>query len=622
MLKKPFILLLALVALAASCKHEKKVAEEAKADPHSFAEPQHVVVKHLDLTLDVNFEQQIINGVATWTIENPSKYDEIVFDTKGLMIDKIILDDNQEEEPFYALGDNDPILGKALSIQILPETKKVSIYYSTSSEAEALQWVNPVQTLGHQHPFLYTQSQAILARTWIPCQDSPSIRFTYTAKVKVPSQFMALMSAENPQTLNSEGIYTFKQEHPIPSYLMALAAGNLKFKKINEISGVYAEPEMLDKAAYEFADVGKMVQAAESLYGKYLWGRFDMLVLPPSFPFGGMENPNLTFVTPTVIAGDRSLVNLVAHELAHSWSGNLVTNATWDDFWLNEGFTMYFERRIIEKLYGKDEADMQEVLGAKDLENGIKEFGKTHPDTRLNLDLTDRSPDDAVTDIAYEKGFLFLKNIELAVGRQKFDDFLKQYFAKYAFKSVTLKDFENELNTNLIKGDENLKTTINAYGWIYQPGIPNNAKYPHSDRFDEIDELRVNYLAGKTTDEQLKNKLNSTNEKLYFIRSLPESIEIKQIKYIDSVFHFTSSHNSEIQYAWYLLGIKRNYEPIYPQLDTFLNTVGRRKFIEPLYSELLKTESGKKTAKNLYEKNRLNYHAVSTRTLDKLFSKK
>lgn len=387
------------------------------------------------------------------------------------------------------------------------------------------------------------------------------------------------------------------------------------------MSGVYAEPAMLDKAAHEFADVGKMLSAAESLYGKYLWGRYDILVLPPSFPFGGMENPNLTFATPTVIAGDRSLANLVAHELAHSWSGNLATNATWNDFWLNEGFTMYFERRIIEKLYGKDEADMQEVLGYKDLENGIKDFGKTHPDTRLNLDLTDRSPDDAVTDIAYEKGFLFLKNIELVVGREKFDHFLKQYFAKYAFKSVTLKDFEDELNNNVIKDDENLKTAINAYGWIYQPGIPKNAKLPHSARFDAIDALRSGSIQGQPADKLSRN-INSTNEKLYFIQSLPDTISLKQMQYIDSVFHFTTSHNSEIQYAWYLLSIKKDYQPVYSYLDTFLNTVGRRKFIEPLYSELLTTEKGKKMAKDFYEKNRPNYHAVSTRTLDKLFSKK
>ena len=619
MLKKSVALLFVLITIMC-CKQKDSKTEELTTDPHSYAEPQYVSVKHLDLNLEVEFDKQIINGIATWTIENHTQYDEVVFDTKGLTIHKVILDDAENEEPFFALGDEDEIFGQPLSIQIKPATKKVSIYYTTAQNAEALQWVIPLQTFGKEHPFLYTQSQAILARSWIPCQDSPGIRFTYTAKVKVPKQFLALMSAENPQQRNNEGIYQFKQEHPIPSYLMALAVGNLTFKKIDNICGVYAEPQMIEKAAYEFADVGKMVKAAESLYGKYLWGRYDLLVLPPSFPFGGMENPLLTFATPTVIAGDRSLVNLVAHELAHSWSGNLVTNASWNDFWLNEGFTVYFERRIIEKLYGKDEADMQEVLGYKDLENGINDFGKTHPDTRLNLDLTDRSPDDAVTDIAYEKGFLFLKNTELAAGREKFDNFLKHYFSKYAFKSVTLKDFENELNSYLIKGDERLKTAINAYGWIYQPGIPKNAKLPHSARFDTIDALSVNFLKDNLQDPLSRN-IKSTNEKLYFIRSLPDSIDTRKLQYIDSIFHFTTSHNSEIQYAWYLLGIKKNYQPVYPYLDTFLNTVGRRKFIEPLYGELLKSDKDKKLAEEFYQKNRPNYHAVSTRTIDKLFNK-
>ncbi|MFD1629316.1 M1 family metallopeptidase [Pseudopedobacter beijingensis] len=618
MIRKINILLFCLLIFSCKPKQQKT---ESGTDPHSYAEPENVIVKHLDLKLDVNFTLKTITGIATWSIENKNGYDEIVFDTKDLNISKIYLDNNVNEEAFFALGDKDNILGEALSVQIKPGTKTVTIEYTTSANAESLQWVAPQQTAGKHHPFLYTQSQAILARSWIPCQDSPSIRFTYNAEVKVPAEFLALMSAKNPQQLNKNGIYHFEQRHPIPSYLMALAVGNIAFQKISESSGVYAEPELLEKAAYEFADINKMIKAAEDLYGKYLWERYDILVLPPSFPFGGMENPMLTFVTPTVIAGDRSLVNLLAHELAHSWSGNLATNASWNDFWLNEGFTVYFERRIIEKIYGKDEAEMQEVLGFKDLTNGIAEFGKTHPDTRLKLDLADRSPDDAVTDIAYEKGYLFLKNIELTVGRDKFDAFLKKYFEKYAFKSVTLKDFERDLNADLIRDDESLKSSINAYGWIYQPGIPKTAQLPYSSRFDAIDKLKDKFI-GTEDISHLEKNLQSTNEKLYFIRSLPDSISNNKLEKIDSIFHFTHSHNSEIQYAWYLLGLKRDYSPVYPQIDTFLNVVGRRKFMEPLYAQLLKTPKGTEIAKESYARNRRNYHSVSTRTIDKLFNGK
>ena len=415
-----------------SCKPADKPMQETdnqnmeKLDPHSFSEPEKAIVKHLDLKLKIDFNTQILSGVAVWAIENTSKSDQIVFDIKGLEIEKITLNEDVENA-FFALGDADKILGRALSIQIKPDTKSVHIFYSTSKNAAAIQWLNPQQTAGKKLPFMFTQSQAILARSWIPTQDSPSIRFTYTAEIEVPKELLALMSAENPQQKNSTGIYHFKQGNPIPSYLMALAVGDIAFKKVDDRTGIYAEPTMLNKAVYEFADMGKMVTTAEKLYGKYLWGRYDVLVLPPSFPFGGMENPMLTFATPTVIAGDRSLVSLIAHELAHSWSGNLVTNANWNDFWLNEGFTNYFERRILEELYGKEAKEMQEVLAYADLNETINELGKTSPDTRLKADFTGRDPDDGVTAIPYEKGYFFLKTIENAVGREKFDAFINSF---------------------------------------------------------------------------------------------------------------------------------------------------------------------------------------------------
>ncbi|HET8829803.1 MAG TPA: M1 family aminopeptidase/hydrolase, partial [Pelobium sp.] len=431
-------LLFLIPVILFSCSQNNKTQDEnaekltVGADPHSFANPKENVVTHLDLTLDVNFTNQQLKGLAVWTINHVAKSDEIIFDTQGLNIEKVTLD-NDTNDVFFALGDSVEILGQALSIPINPETKKVNIYYSTSKDAKALQWLNPQQTAGKKHPFLFTQSQAILGRSWIPTQDSPGIRFTYNATVTVPNGLMALMSAKNPTEKNPEGKYQFEQKNAIPSYLMALAVGDISFKAIDKRTGVYAEPAMLDKVAYEFADMGKMINAAEKIYGDYRWGRYDVLVLPPSFPFGGMENPMLTFATPTVIAGDRSLVSLIAHELAHSWSGNLVTNATWNDFWLNEGFTVYFERRIVEALYGKEEAKMQEVLGYNNLMKSIKELGNKNPDTRLKTDFTDRDPDDGVSDIAYEKGYFFLKNIEKAVGRKKFDAFLKDYFNRHAF---------------------------------------------------------------------------------------------------------------------------------------------------------------------------------------------
>lgn len=615
------LLFLSILSLFLACTGNQKDQEQKSTivtdtDPHSYSEPQNAIVKHLDLNLKVNFEQQILDGIAIWTIENKTSSDEIIFDTKALKIEKVILDD-EKDEAFYVLGDDDQILGQALSIQIKPETKKIKIHYSTSKNAAALQWLNPIQTAGKKHPFLFTQSQAILARSWIPTQDSPGIRFTYNANVEVPKELLALMSAENPQEKNDLGKYVFNQTHAIPSYLMALAVGDIEYKRISDLTGVYAEPFMLDKVAYEFADMGKMVATAEKLYGKYRWDRYDVLVLPPSFPFGGMENPMLTFATPTVIAGDRSLVSLVAHELAHSWSGNLVTNATWNDFWLNEGFTVYLERRIIEELYGKEEAVMLEVLGYQNLLQTVNNLGVTNPDTRLKVDFTDRNPDDGVSDIAYEKGYFFLKNIEKAIGREKFDAFLNTYFNKYAFKSITIDKFLNELNTYIIKEDTVLKNEINSYAWVYQPGLPKSFSPPTSEKFITIDSLQKSWLSTGNI-KGLKNNITSTNQKLYFINTLPSSITLEQMNMLDEEFGFTKSSNAELQCAWFTLAVKKNYKPAYPAMENFLINVGRRKFLTPIYKALIQTPEGKVLAKNIYAKARPNYHSVAYHTLDEM----
>ena len=619
-MKKLLFILPVIFSLA--CQQTKTIKQMANTsvvratDTHSFAVPQDAVVKHLNLDIKVDFDSQVISGMASWDIENTGEGEEIVFDTRQLNIEKVTLDDNGQATTF-SLGDSVQYLGKALKVKIQPGTKRVNIYYSTSRDAAALQWLNPQQTAGKKQPFLFTQSQAILARTWIPCQDSPGIRFSYNATVQVPKELLAVMSAENPQEKKADGNYTFNQPHAIPSYLMALAVGDIAFKAIDQRSGVYAEPVTLKKAAYEFADMGKMITAAENLYGPYKWGRYDVLVLPPSFPFGGMENPMLTFATPTVIAGDRSLVSLIAHELAHSWSGNLVTNATWNDFWLNEGFTVYFERRIVEAVYGKDEAVMQEVLGTQDLHATLDDFGMTSPDTRLKADFTGRDPDEGVSDIAYEKGFAFIRTIEEAVGRERLDAFLKEYFNSHAFQSVTTEEFIAYLEEHLIKGDTELRKMLDLNNWIFKPGLPANALKVESARFAAIDVLLRKFKA--SGDAGVLNTVNrSTNELLYMIRHLPDSISTAQLSALDSEFKFTQSGNSEIQAAWYVLAIRKAYKPAYPKIEEFLTEVGRRKFLLPLYKEMIKTPEGKEWAKKIYKRARPNYHSVAYHSIDEL----
>ena len=613
------LLLLIPVLFAISCQQrtsDKNAAPAMVKDVHSFAVPEKAIVKHLDLDLNVDFSTQIISGKASWTIENISGGTEIIFDSRQLQIQKVTLGADEKETTF-TLGDEVKYLGQPLRVKIDPSTTKVTIYYSTAKDAAAVQWLNPQQTAGKKYPFLFTQSQAILARTWIPCQDSPGIRFTYNAKVAVPKDLLAVMSAENPQAKNAEGIYSFKQSNPIPSYLMALAIGDLEFKSIDDRTGVYAEPVTLSKAIYEFADMGKMVNSAEKIYGPYKWGRYDVIVLPPSFPFGGMENPMLTFVTPTLIAGDRSLVSVIAHELAHSWSGNLVTNSTWDDFWLNEGFTTYFERRIVEDVFGKDESGMQELLGFGVLQDLIKEMGETNPDTKLKGNYEGRDPDEGVSEIAYEKGYSFLRTIEDAVGREKFDLFLNEYFSSHSFKSVTSEDFLDDLESKLLKGDKALKDKIKPDLWVYQPGLPGNSPAVGSVKFKVLDSLIAKWESSSNA-EVFKSVKLSSNESLYLISHLPENTGIDQMKVLDQIFKFTPSGNAEIQSAWYTLSIRKKYQPANKNIEAFLTTVGRRKFLMPLYKELVKTPEGTEWAKKIYANARPNYHSVAYNTIDEL----
>lgn len=584
-------------------------------DPHSYARPEEAVATHLDLDIHVDMRQQRITGTATYQLRRQGG-DSVVFDTDGLTIDKVTLGDGAPAS--FTLGAKDPILGRALRVALPEGADKVSITYATSPDAKALQWLSPMQTGDKQFPFLFTQGEAILTRSWIPIQDSPGIRLTYHARVTVPPELMAVMSASNPQERSADGAYSFNMDKPIPSYLIALAVGDLGFKATGTRTGVYAERGMVDTAAWELADMEKMVEAAEALYGPYRWGRYDVIILPPSFPFGGMENPCLTFATPTIIAGDRSLTALVAHELAHSWSGNLVTNATWDDFWLNEGFTVYFEHRITEKLYGKDYNDMTSLLGYQDLLGTIAEIdsGKHPEDTALHLHLAGRDPDDGMTDVAYEKGYAMLRVVEDKVGRPKFDSFLRGYFDHFAFRSITTDTFKTYINKELLVPEN---VAMNLDEWIGKPGIPGNVIIPVSGKFNLVDAEIVRWNQG-TPAKDLATAGWGTFEWMHFLRHLPNSQTEKRMDALDAAFHFTASGNSEILAAWLEQCVKNGHAKAYPKLEDFLTTVGRRKFLVPLYQELIATPQGKLLAEKIYARARPNYHSVSVRTVDQMLA--
>ena len=609
----------ALFILCISCESNSKIKKTDSVnnlimDTHTLSNYKDLPIVNTHLELSVNFQERKLKGSVTHEFEANRKVNLLKLDTKYLKIDSI--QDGNGNTLEYSLGEFDELLGSPLSINLNPKSNSVVIFYETTKKSEALDWLVPNQTAGKMYPFMYTQGQSIFTRSWIPIQDTPGIRITYSAKIKTPKNMMAVMSAANPQEMDTNNVYSFKMNQPIPPYLIALAVGNLEFKAIDSRTGVYAEPSMVVKCANELIDMGKMVDSAENLYGAYDWDRYDVIVLPPSFPFGGMENPRLTFATPTIIAGDRSLVSLIAHELAHSWSGNLVTNATWNDFWLNEGFTVYFERRIMESLYGRDYSEMLALLGFQDLESQIT---KSKPNMQLlRLNMMGKHPDDAMTDIAYEKGYFFLRMLEENMGREKMDSFLKNYFKDHKFQTIVTEEFLSYLKDNLI--DTNSYQDLNIDQWVFEAGIPENCPIVKSLRFENVETSVGIFLENGAEELKESSHVWSTHEWLHFLKHLPDTLALVQLLDLDNAFNLSNSGNSEILAVWFLQSIKNDYRPAFENLEKFLVKIGRRKFLQPLYLELSKNEDHKIWAKNVYQKARENYHYVSFNTIDKILN--
>ncbi|HEX8140963.1 MAG TPA: M1 family metallopeptidase [Pyrinomonadaceae bacterium] len=590
----------------------------AVKDVHSYSNPQEVRVRHLDLDLEVDFRAKVLRGAALLGFERISndRRAPLVLDTRALNISKVEAsgDGKAFVETQFTVGPSDPTLGAPLTISLPAGADRVRISYATSPGASGLQWLDPPQTAGKRYPFIFTQSQAIHARSWIPIQDTPQVRVVYTARIRTPRELLAVMSAENDARTPRDGDYSFTMQQPIPSYLIALAVGDLRFRPLGRRTGVYAEPSVIAKAASEFADTERMVAATERLYGPYRWGRYDLLVLPPSFPYGGMENPRLTFATPTVLAGDKSLVSLVAHELAHSWSGNLVTNATWSDFWLNEGFTNYIERRILEAVYGRAREEMEAALGRRSLEEELATLDDR--DEILHIDLNGRDPDEGSTGVPYEKGALFLRHMEETFGRARFDAFLRAYFDHFAFRSITTEDFLSYLKTNLLDKYPEMAARVPVEEWIFKPGIPANAPRPQSDAFARVEEQARRWTEGKIPLSGIQTASWSTQEWLHFLKSLPEEGARERMAQLDRAFQLTRTGNSEIEFQWLMMAVRSGYEAAYPRLEDFLTSMGRRKFLKPLYEELVKTPQGRARAIAIYRRARPTYHPIAVTTID------
>ena len=589
-------------------------------DVHSYAKPLEARVTHVALDLAVDFAAKRVGGTATLDIERRPEALAIVLDSKGLEIAEVA-DAGGKPLPFK-IGPVDEILGAPLSIGLNGDTRRIVIRYKSAPDAGALQWLTPEQTAGKKHPYLLSQGQAIENRSWIPTQDSPGVRQTWEAKIRVPAALTAVMSAPKagePATEGDARVFSYKMDKPVAPYLIAIAVGDLAYRELGPRTGVWTEPAMLDKAAAELADTEKMVEAAEGLFGPYQWGRYDMLVLPPSFPFGGMENPTLTFLTPTFIAGDKSLTSLIAHELAHSWSGNLATNATWADFWLNEGMTTYATTRIVEAVYGPKVAAQQVALGVDAMNAAITDNGgASGADTRLHIDLKGRSPDDGLTDIAYEKGAVFLRTIEYAVGRERFDAWLKGWFSRNMFKPVTTSIFLADIRQHLVKGDAALEAKLGLDAWVNQPGVPASAAGADPKAFAEVDEAVTAYKAGTQPSVEVWQRW-TTDEKLRFLTRLDKLQPSERLAALDRAFNLANAGNNEVRFAFLTLAVAARHDPAVPALEQFLMMQGRRKFVRPLITALAEDKTwGRPIAARIYARARPLYHPVTTRDLDKL----
>ncbi|MDO9586791.1 MAG: M1 family metallopeptidase [Brevundimonas sp.] len=597
-------------------------------DVHSHARPEIARVKHVALDLTTDFATGTLSGTAALDITAEPGANEIILDVRNLDIQDVR--DASGAPLQFQTGADDPNLGQPLTIRfpaIAPgEQRRIVIRYATRPEAAALQWLTPAQTAGGRQPYMFSQGQAILTRTWVPTQDSPGIRQTWDARIVAPSDLKVVMSAEG-LTANGEPAgpgmtaWRFRMTNPVPPYLIAIGVGDVAFQAIDERTGVWTEPSMLAAAHAEMVPTAEMVDAAEALYGPYLWGRYDLLILPPSFPFGGMENPRLTFATPTIIAGDQSLVSLVAHELAHSWSGNLVTNATWDDFWLNEGFTVYFENRIMEAVYGRDRALMLKSLGWGDLQSTLADLPAA--DTRLKLDLAGRDPDEGLTDVAYEKGAALLFTIERTVGRERFDAWLKGYFERNAFRPMTTEMFLEDIRTHLVT-TQALEDQLMMDAWIYQPGMPSNWVPPVSGAFAPVDAAARAFFADKGPALAVPWAGWSTQERQRFLAWRPEGraagadwLSPAQLADLESTLKLREEGNAELVFAWLQIAVQHRYQPAVPTLEKFLTTMGRRKFVLPLFTSLwAEGDWGRSIATQLYARARPGYHPVTTNSID------
>jgi leukotriene A-4 hydrolase/aminopeptidase len=585
-------------------------------DPHSYYDSAQPKARRLRLKLRVDFTSKRIDGEVGLefggAVSGP-----LDLDTKGLEIHSVQVPGHGPIP--WELGPIDAILGQRLRLDMPEGAQEVTITYATAANAMALQWLDPEQTEGKVAPYLFSQCQQIHARTMVPCQDTPIVRIAYKAEVNVPEGLTAVMSAgpTGDEALgNGRHVYRFAMPQPIPSYLLALAVGRLESRDLSPRARVWAEPETVAAAAWEFAGVEDMILKAEGLFGPYPWDRYDMLVLPPSFPYGGMENPRMTFLTPTLLAGDRSLVDVVAHELAHSWTGNLVTNASMEHFWLNEGFTVWAERRILRILHGDDAAALGWAMGQKALEDSLEQFKNAPRLTVLRMHLEGIDPDDAFSSIPYEKGARLVAALEREVGEERFLRFLRDYMDAFRFTSITTEQFCSFVGAKLPGALE----AVNARAYLDKPGMPDTAPEFRSVQLDTLTVLAESWPdGGRPSAFQIASW--KPTELLVFLQKLPRKLTHADCAWLDEHFQLMGRGNYEILVEWLTLAANADYEPAFPRIREVLLRVGRMKYLRPLYGALGLHARTRALAREIFAAASPGYHGLSRRVVQGVLEK-
>jgi leukotriene-A4 hydrolase len=629
-------------------------------DISSYSNFNEILQKEVDMDVSLDFDKkQMIGKMDVKYQILSSDLPKIILDLKGPEITSIeFIEKDEDEEDLnvipltYEINTENQFkdsLGTPLIISLEniekkdPNIKKkvldskniiVRIKFITTEKCTAIQFLTKEQTYTKKYPFMFTQCEAIQCRSLFPVQDSPSVKSTYTVKtsIEAPLTFLfgGILRTRYYDSNAKQNITLFEQNIPIPSYLVAFVAGQLEYGRISERCGVWTEVGLCQKACYEFNDAERYIEIAEEYFAHpYEWKNYNLLVLPFSFPYGGMENPNLTFVTPALLAGDRSMSNVIGHEISHSWTGNLVTNKNWKNFWVNEGFTTFMERKLDSALLGEDMENLEAIVGNNELVADIKVMGEDSEYTKLSPDYGGNDPDDGFCTVPYEKGYQFLVFIEKKIGKDNFKEVMQRYIKKYKYQSVDYTAFQGVLE-ELIREKYKKKQAkkmikeIDWDKWLNEKGFPANKMDFVSEYLKDAEKLAEDFLNEKEDDSSVLKKFKEwhTNVKLAFLNYLTENkdkIDQKILLNLKNKLHLAEEYNAEIKYMWYLLALDKKLEEEMSNIQKFLETHGRLKYIRPVFFAWIEKDFSQ--AKEFFEKVKYLYHPFARRIIQEKFDK-